>query len=42
MSAGGRMKSRNGAGRATIVEYALTALLFVVALVAALETMPPP
>jgi Flp pilus assembly pilin Flp len=35
------MKSRNGAGRATIVEYALTALLFAVALVAALETLAP-
>lgn len=35
------MKSRNGAGRATIVEYALTALLFAVALVAAVETIAP-
>lgn len=35
------MKSRNGAGRATIVEYALTALLFAVAAAAALETIVP-
>ncbi len=35
------MNSRNGAGRATIVEYALTALLFAVALVAAAEVFTP-
>ena len=35
------MKRRNGAGRATIVEYALTALLFTVALVAAIEVFAP-
>jgi Flp pilus assembly pilin Flp len=35
------MKSRKGAGRATIVEYAMTALLFALALVAAIETLAP-
>jgi hypothetical protein len=35
------MSNRNGAGRATIVEYALTALLLMVAFVAALEVLAP-
>jgi Flp pilus assembly pilin Flp len=36
------MKLRNRAGRATIVEYALTTLLFAAALLAAIETLSPP
>ncbi len=32
---------KNRTGRATIIEYALTALLFTVALVAAIEVLAP-
>jgi Flp pilus assembly pilin Flp len=35
------MKHAKGAGRATIIEYALTALLLTVALVAAIEVLAP-
>jgi hypothetical protein len=35
------MKNSNDASRATIVEYALTALLLMVAFVAALEVLAP-
>jgi len=38
---GSHMKSRKGAGRATMVEYALTAILLAAAFAAALETMVP-